>query len=241
MEANEIRKNFEHFIESGVLAHGYIFYGNDVSEQWEFVKKFANYLENDSWEIDKKTLSDARLIEDTKEFGIDLVRSFSEFLYQSPNVSGFRLLAVKDASRLNHLAQNAMLKIAEEPPEKGVLILTVNDIGALNPTLVSRFAKVYFPEKNGRDRGSNQQVKDLVKDFLSGGTRERSAIIKEVVKNEKDVPMVDDFVVELMNELARDTGKNWRVLKELTKRYELMRRLNTNKRLQLEAVLQYLE
>ncbi|PIR87663.1 MAG: hypothetical protein COU10_03495 [Candidatus Harrisonbacteria bacterium CG10_big_fil_rev_8_21_14_0_10_45_28] len=241
MDISEIKKNFEHFVEGGVLAHGYIFYGSDIEEQWRFVREFANYLENGSWEINKKTLSDARLMEDIKEFGIGLVRSFSEFLYQSPNVSSFRLLAVKDASRLNHLAQNAMLKIAEEPPEAGVLILTVNDIGALNPTLVSRFAKIFFSKGKISTTDYGLRTTKLMEDFLSGGKRERSALIKEMVKNEKEVPLVDDFVLELMGELARDTEKNWRALKELTKRYELMRRLNTNKRLQLEAVLQYLE
>ena len=88
---------------------------------------------------------------------------------------------------------------------------------------------------------AERDIRDLVGKFLAANKRERSALIKEMVKNEKDDAQIDSFVAGLMAALAKDTAGNWRALKELSKRYELMRQFNTNKRLQLEAVLQYLQ
>ena len=44
-------------------------------------------------------------------------------------------------------AQNSILKLIEEPPERTVFILTVNKKNRLLPTILSRTVLIYFPER----------------------------------------------------------------------------------------------
>jgi len=137
------------------------------------------------------------------------------------------------------LAQNALLKVVEEPPAHGMVILIVRDLGVLLPTLVSRFAKIYFASQGTKKEEGKikEEVAALVKEFLAAGPRGQSEIIKNLIK--EDGP-VNEFVEALIGELNKRPQENWRALKELHHRYELMNQFNVNKRLQLEAVLPYL-
>jgi DNA polymerase-3 subunit delta' len=82
--------------------------------------------------------------------GIDAVREIRNFLWQKPNVSKRRTLVLDEAEFLTAEAQNALLKITEEPPASSLIILVSSDPDGLLPTILSRIEKVYFglvPEK----------------------------------------------------------------------------------------------
>ena len=72
------------------------------------------------------------------------MREIKNFLWQKPANSGKRLAVINDADNLTPEAQNAILKITEEPPEHSVLILIVNQPDNLLPALLSRLQKIYF-------------------------------------------------------------------------------------------------
>lgn len=75
--------------------------------------------------------------------GIDEARRVKEFLWQKPFVSPYRTIVIRDADRLTEEAQNALLKISEEPPTYGVIMITIKNPELLRPTLVSRFEQYY--------------------------------------------------------------------------------------------------
>ena len=241
-EPKNIQKDFQRLISTDNLSHAYIFHGRIVDEQFKFAKELANFLEMKKWQGPNSILSDARIIDGMDEkLGIDVSRSFVEFLYQYPNASSHRTLIVSSAEKLTTQAQNALLKIAEEPPEKGLLILIVRDQEALLAPLRSRFQKIYFSYPVGQRADVSEEDKEaqkLVKDFLGSGPKEKSDIIKLLVKEAR---IVDTFTAALMEELQKEPQKNWRALKELSTRNARMAQLSTNKRLQLEAIISYLE
>lgn len=70
-------------------------------------------------------------------FTIDDVRDFIQSAYAAP-AGGDRRAIVLSASRLFHEAQNAMLKLFEEPPSGVTLYLVVPSDGVVLPTLRSR-------------------------------------------------------------------------------------------------------
>lgn len=70
-------------------------------------------------------------------FTIDDVRDFSQDAYAAPT-QGDAKAVVLAASRLFHEAQNAMLKLFEEPPAGTTLFLVVPSEGLVLPTLRSR-------------------------------------------------------------------------------------------------------
>ncbi|MFC1666849.1 DNA polymerase III subunit delta' [Candidatus Omnitrophota bacterium] len=64
-----------------------------------------------------------------------------EIIYQAslkPYEGKKRVFIINDAETMNETAQNAILKLLEEPPERHILILTSSNAARLLPTVVSR-------------------------------------------------------------------------------------------------------
>jgi len=70
--------------------------------------------------------------------GIAQVRAMQASLSLRPVLGQYKVCIVDDADLLTEQAQNAMLKIMEEPPAYGVLLLVVHRLSALLPTIISR-------------------------------------------------------------------------------------------------------
>lgn len=75
---------------------------------------------------------------------VDEARKLSDFFAKSPAQAPFRVAIVDAADDLNPNAANALLKILEEPPPQGVLLLISHTPGALLPTLRSRCRRLLF-------------------------------------------------------------------------------------------------
>lgn len=84
--------------------------------------------------------------EDKSEIPIELVREVSKKLSlrvaSNINKPINRVVLFEDAQNLSHEAQNALLKLLEEPPERSLLILTATEDDSLLPTVVSRAQKI---------------------------------------------------------------------------------------------------
>jgi DNA polymerase III subunit delta' len=133
--------------DRGTLGHGYIFYGPAMVGKKLTAIEFANYLEDGKFEQNSGSiLSDMMLVEpfENGSIGIDAVREIKNFLWQKPNASSRRTLIIDDAELATTEAQNALLKIAEEPPVSSLLILITSDIESILPTIASRLPKIYF-------------------------------------------------------------------------------------------------
>lgn len=81
------------------------------------------------------------------------IRSIPSFLRLTPAEGGWRIAVVDEAERLNLHAQNALLKILEEPPENSLLILITRSAGALIPTIRSRSSVIEFSSLSVSDMG----------------------------------------------------------------------------------------
>jgi DNA polymerase III delta prime subunit len=246
---SSIERDFKSLIKNEALGHGYIFYGGSLAEELETAKSLANYLENGNWKIENKILLDALVVDGTQvDLGVDVARSFSDFLYRQPAVSSRRTLIVHCAGEFTSQAQSALLKISEEPPASALIILTVGDINVLQSPLLSRFAKIVFPRATDEAILTPAEIKakDFLKQFLVSSEAGRSEIIKKMIVEERDIEAKGDLVVDhftkyLIIELAKKPEENWRALKHLLNRFTLMNDYSTNKRLQLDSVLQFLK
>ena len=149
-------------------------------------------------------------------------------------------------------AQNAFLKIAEEPPHSSLIIFIARETSVFPATLVSRFVKVYFP------RLSQKSIEKYLKDDLGVDSAKAGLIAKqsfgrigraiEIMKPEARSPkretLKDDNLGEylegLILSLRKDLPKNSSKLNWLLKREELIKRNNLNPKLQLKAINQFL-
>lgn len=149
--------DFKDLITRGRLGHGYIFFGPAMVGKRTIALGLGHFLEKGVFEPESETevLQDLKVIdvafmkllnEDASggSIGVDAVREIKNFLWQKPNTSVRRTLIIDNADLLTTEAQNALLKITEEPPSSSLLILVTSDVESLLPTIVSRLPKIYF-------------------------------------------------------------------------------------------------
>lgn len=139
-------KDLKNLADRGGLSHGYLFWGPERVGKKTAALAFANYLEEKVFETPSGILSDNFLIvpREERSIGIDRIREIKNFLWQKPNRSSHRTVVIDDAQLLTNEAQDALLKISENPPASGLVILVVRNPELLKQTLSSRFQKIYF-------------------------------------------------------------------------------------------------
>lgn len=79
-----------------------------------------------------------------KIISISQIREMGLAISSRPNEAKFRMVLISNADLMNTQAQNALLKLLEEPPEKTFFILIANKISLLLPTITSRCRKIRF-------------------------------------------------------------------------------------------------
>lgn len=73
-----------------------------------------------------------------KSLGIETIKSLQQDVYLTPVQGEKKLIVIHDAELLTIEAQNALLKLLEEPPVHLLLLLVTNTLNTLLPTIQSR-------------------------------------------------------------------------------------------------------
>ncbi len=137
--------DFKELAAKNDLSGSYLFFGQPRIGKKLFAVCLANFLEKREFE-EPKILSDFLIVEPDIRgtIGIEQARELKNFLWRKPAASPRRTAVINDSEAMTAEAQNAILKIAEEPPESSLLIIIARDPEHLWPTLLSRLQKVYF-------------------------------------------------------------------------------------------------
>lgn len=155
---DDLKKDFDTLISRESLGHAYLFFGPPQVGKFAFAKELAARVERGAWELEGSgaalgEVRQGRPLTDVLEvapdpggtIGINAVRALKAFLQETPFISSRRTAIVERAEALTTEAQNALLKIAEEPPSRALLLFTASDPELLMPTLVSRLSSIYMP------------------------------------------------------------------------------------------------
>lgn len=110
-------------------------------------------------------------------FSVTDARKVAETVASVP-FAGEHKVVIIAASRAYHEAQNALLKVFEEPPTGTYLFLVLPTLGGLLPTLRSRIqildAYVGFTKPN------IPEIAEIAQEFLKASKEKRSALIKKL-------------------------------------------------------------
>jgi hypothetical protein len=83
--------------------------------------------------------------EEKTSIKVDDIRSITHLLAQSSHQGSYKMVVIAPAEAMSVSAQNALLKILEEPPPHSLLILLTQYYGLLLPTVRSRCQRVILP------------------------------------------------------------------------------------------------
>ncbi len=248
-------KNFKSLLDRGRLGHAYLFFGANRTGAKNFALALSSFVETGNFESEsdpiraketlralatsngagRKILNDRLLVEpnEKKTIGIDEARRIKSFLFMKPNAGLRRVVIVDRAEFLTTEAQNALLKITEEPPESALLILITREPELLRETLVSRFNKIFFA--GVESLGESIQYLEEGKKFLALKPGERKDFIKNLL--EPDDFEILNFLDAVILALASREKIDYTLWHKVLKLRENFANFPLNPKLQLTSLL----
>lgn len=153
----ETKKYFTGAISAGKLAHAYIFEGTAGSGKKTLARGICMLMAcrehgdepcglcENCIAVAHGTCPDIHMLtveEGKKTIGVDEVRDFFATASLTPSVLDFKAYIIDKADTLTLQAQNALLKIIEEPPSYTYIFLLCENSEKLLPTVRSRAQKI---------------------------------------------------------------------------------------------------
>lgn len=154
-----------------------------------------------------------------------------------------RFIAVKQAETMNEAAQNAFLKLLEEPKEHYHFVLFTNSISALLETILSRAEIYIMRQENPLDQplNANEETQKLAKKLISANFQELIGLANELTdkklhKNPReDAKKVLSTAIEILYKSYFKT-KNPKFLKKLAQLIECHKNITANGHIKLHIV-----
>ena len=142
-------------IRSGTLAHAFLVSGPDGSGKTTLAMEIAAALNcerregaelpchvcNTCRRIKDGSFIDVKWLEKPKDkmtIGVGEVRTFREDMFLSATESDYKIYIIDNADKMTPNAQNALLKVLEEPPSNVVIFMLSESDDAILTTIKSR-------------------------------------------------------------------------------------------------------
>ncbi len=162
-----------------------------------YVAKYISYrLLNCPIDTENQHLKIVSPENDKQMVNIDQVRQIQSFfkLKIKSDQPVARILIIEDAHKMLTDAQNALLKILEEPPKNSMIILTATSAGSILPTILSRIERLQLSEASASKIHSyfsaNYDNKDISKAQLIA--RGRIGLISSILQK-ADHPLLESI------------------------------------------------
>ncbi len=129
-----------------------------------------------------RRLVDEKTGKPKRDVSVQQIRQMAADASILPNEAACKVYVIEEAEYMNDNAQNAALKIFEEPPAWVVFVLCLPSAAALLPTVRSRCAEISCGTRpQEEDEESAKRVKDFVRTAATG---DRAKILAWCIKNE---------------------------------------------------------
>ena len=172
--------------------------------------------------------------------GIETIKLLQKKLFLKPLKSKNKLLVIEDAQLLTPEAQNALLKVLEEPPEHTYIILGTETKEALLPTILSRCQIIELEEE--RKQLSEKSIEELtlfIKALPELTLAERLSHAEKLAKDkDKAITWVENLIIVLRDNLIQSYSlETAESIKKLQSLHTLLKTTNVNPRFAIEHTL----
>ena len=111
-----------------------------------------------------------------REIVVDQIRAVNQDAWILPNEAARKVYLIAEADKMNPAAQNAALKLLEEPPNGAVFLLCVTNPGLLLPTVRSRCVERRSAEG---EQAPEQESAKLAAEYLrTAATGDRAKLVR---------------------------------------------------------------
>ena len=141
----DVKKHLETAVLNNKVSHAYIFAGKRGVGKMTTALAFADAL-TDGSKVDVTVVTNSQYDTESKSDAVSVktVRAASADMYVKPYSADKRVFIIPDAERMTPHAQNALLKVFEDPPSYCVIILITQNDNMLLQTIRSRAVTIRF-------------------------------------------------------------------------------------------------
>ncbi len=155
----EVKRFLLESLQADRIGHAYLFSGPDGIGKKTFAEYFSYYLTCQNSQVDpcgsckccalNKAETNPDIIriqrqEKKATIGVSDVRFVQEEVMTAPTQSRRKIFIFENAEKMTIQAQNALLKILEEPPSNVIMILLSSNNNQIIDTIKSRIVKIEF-------------------------------------------------------------------------------------------------
>lgn len=137
-----------------------------------------------------------------RELVVDQMRSLIADAQIMPNEAEGKVYIIQDADTMNTSAQNAVLKLLEEPPRGVMFIMCLGDAGRMLPTIRSRCGEINI---NAQEEPDSAEAIALAREFINLAIDNKpTELLRFFAANEKlETIQMREFVGAAINEASR--------------------------------------
>jgi hypothetical protein len=220
----------------------FIVIATDKLKRDAYLKNFCEQQGIDSFDQTTLTL-ETSIKQNTQSIGIEDIKHMQKKIFLKPIKSEKKAIIIDEAELLTIEAQNALLKILEEPPNNTVLFLSTTTKETLLPTILSRCHIVQLEEEKPLlSEKEKKELQTFLEELSHWGVGERLKKAESLAKDkDKAIDWIGKLILVLREKLlALDTPDTFDTLDTLRKFQSLhttLKTTNVNPRFAIENTL----
>lgn len=173
-----------------------------------------------------------------KAMGIEDVRSIQKAILLKPFRGKVKAVIIDAYEDITIEAQNALLKILEEPPVNTIIIISTAKKELLLPTIISRCKVVILQEKEIKlTKEDTAKLEEILSTLLNGRVGDKLKIAETVARDKENSSLWLVKMTLFMKNKLLEEDKNLKYLnflKQLQKTYKTIKSTNVSQRTSLE-------
>ena len=184
----------------------FVIVAKDKKKRINYAKEYCDKLKIDRFDI---TIIEKEASKTALSIGIEDVKRMQQKLFLKPIKSAQKAVIIEDAHLLTPEAQNALLKVLEEPPAHTIILLGSDSKEALLPTILSRCKIVALEEESLQ---LTEKDKEELATFLTAlpnlSIGEKLKQAEQLAKDKDKAIVWIEKLILLMREKLLQTYKN---------------------------------
>ena len=218
------------------MSHSYLVLGGKSSSREEKIKDL--YGQHKPGKIFESDPDIHRLINESS-IKIEDIRSLERLLSLKPYQAPPKIAIIPEAEKITFEAQNALLKILEEPPGETIFFLATAEESCLLPTIISRCQKIFLKIEMGftLDEKELNEAKRFTQEILMAQPGKRLKLVEKITTREEAVALCQKQLAFWHDVLRKKptTGRA-KVLRQIQKTLKYLS-ANVNPKLAVENML----
>lgn len=176
---------------------------------------------------------DTEIFSSQKAIGIADIRSLQKKIFLKPAYSEKKVVILESFYGATVDAQNAFLKILEEPPPNTIILVLATNLDFVLPTVLSRCSLINIFERKKLEKLEEEKYLELLV-FLIKGEENPLVIAQDYGRTKEDaLELLENMIIATHTSLANNTRLG-KTIKKIQQTHTIIKTTNVNVRFALE-------